>query len=71
VEQPLQLAFAQIDRSSALDERISELLATSAAHLPQDPLRSLYFANEALLLADSEALPASVVVTFGAAGSAE
>jgi hypothetical protein len=53
VEQPLQLAFAQIDRSSALDERISELLATSAAHLPQDPLRSLYFANEALLLAES------------------
>jgi len=53
VEQPLQLAFAQIDRSSALDERISELLATSATHLPHDPLRSLYFANEALVLAET------------------
>jgi hypothetical protein len=53
VEQPLQLAFAQIDRSSALDERITELLATSATHLPQDPLRSLYFANEALVLAET------------------
>jgi hypothetical protein len=53
VEQPLQLAFAQIDRSSALDERITDLLATSAAHLPQDPLRSLYFANEALVLAQT------------------
>ena len=49
----MQLAFAQIDRSSALDERITELLATSATHLPQDPLRSLYFANEALVLAET------------------
>jgi hypothetical protein len=53
VEHQLQLAFAQIDRSSALDERITELLATSATHLPQDPLRSLYFANEALVLAET------------------
>jgi hypothetical protein len=56
VEQPLQLAFAHIDRSSALDERIADLLSTSASHLPDDPLRSLYFANEALVLAESSDL---------------
>jgi hypothetical protein len=53
VEQPLQLAFAHIDPSSALDERIADLLTASSAHLPDDPLRSLYFANEALALAES------------------
>jgi len=56
VEQPLQLAFAHIDRSSALDERVADLLSTSAGHLPDDPLRSLYFANEALVLAESSDL---------------
>jgi hypothetical protein len=53
VEQPLQLAFAHIDPSSALDERIADLLTATSAHLPDDPVRSLYFANEALVLAES------------------
>jgi hypothetical protein len=53
VEQPLQLAFAQIDRSSALDERIEDLLAAADAYLPSDTVRALYYANEALGLAES------------------
>jgi hypothetical protein len=53
VEQPLQLAFTHIDRSAALDERILDLLSTSEAYQPTDNIRSLYFANEALMLAES------------------
>jgi hypothetical protein len=53
VEQPLQLAFAHIDPSLALDERIADLLTAASAHLPDDPVRCLYFANEALVLAES------------------
>jgi hypothetical protein len=53
VEQPLQLAFTHIDRSAALDERILDLLSTAEAYQPTDNIRALYFANEALMLAES------------------
>jgi hypothetical protein len=54
LEQPLQLAFAQIDRSSALDERLEDLLSTAESYLSSDAVRALYYANEALALAESQ-----------------
>jgi hypothetical protein len=56
VEQPLQLAFTHIDRSAAIDERILDLLTTAEAYLTSDHVRALYFANEALMLAESSDL---------------
>jgi hypothetical protein len=54
LEQPLQLAFAQIDRSSALDERLEDLLSTAESYLSSDAVRALYYANEALALSESQ-----------------
>lgn len=53
MEQPLQLAFTQIDRSSAYDERIEDLLAAAESYAREDTVRTLYYANEALMLAES------------------
>lgn len=53
MEQQLQLAFAQIDRSAAYDERIEDLLAAAESYLPEDTVRTLYYANEALMLAET------------------
>lgn len=51
--QPLQLAFSHIDRSSTLDDRILDLISDAKANLASDNLRALYYAHEALILADS------------------
>lgn len=49
----MQLAFTQIDRSAASAERVEDLLSAAESHLPDDSLRALYFANEALLIAEA------------------
>ena len=51
LEHPLQLAFASVDRSSATDERIDDLLAAANSHLGVDNVRALFFGNEAYALA--------------------
>jgi hypothetical protein len=54
LEHPLQLAFTDVDRSSALDERIRDLLSAAESYRGADDFRVLYYANEALLLAEIE-----------------
>ena len=54
MEHPLQLAFTDVDRSSALDERIRDLLSAAESYRGEDDFRVLYYANEALLLAEIE-----------------
>ena len=73
LEVPLAVVAAAARRASARGARVILNLAPYAALPPDvvalaDPL--VVNEHEALLLADSEALPASVVVTFGAAGAA-
>jgi len=73
LEVPLVVVAAAARRASTRGARVILNLATYAALPPDvvalaDPL--VVNEHEALLLADSEALPASVVVTFGAAGAA-
>jgi GGDEF domain-containing protein len=53
----MQLAFSDTDRAIASDERLADLLNAASANLPHDPVRSLYFANEALLFAESLEYP--------------
>ena len=47
----MQLTLSHVERSSALDERIEDLLSAARSHLGQDNVRALYFANEAHSLA--------------------
>lgn len=49
----MQLAFSETDRAVASDERLADLLAQAHSSLSSDPVRSLYYANEALLFAES------------------
>jgi ribokinase len=73
LEVPLEVVAAAARRASARGARVVLNLAPYAA-LPRDvvaladPL--VVNEHEALWLADSEAMPASLVVTFGAAGAA-
>lgn len=73
LEVPLEVVAAAARRGSARGARIVLNLAPYAVLPPDvvaiaDPL--VVNQHEALLLADSEAMPASLVVTFGAAGAA-
>jgi ribokinase len=73
LEVPLAVVTAAARRASARGARVILNLAPYATLPPDvlalaDPL--VVNEHEALLLADSEALPASLVVTFGAAGAA-
>ena len=73
LEIPLDVVAAAVRRASARGARVILNLAPYAVLPPDvialaDPL--VVNEHEALLLADSEALPASLVVTFGAAGAA-
>jgi len=73
LEVPLEVVTAAIRRASARSARVVLNMSPYAA-LPRDvvaladPL--VVNEHEALLLADSEAMPASLLVTFGAAGAA-
>jgi len=73
LEVPLVVVAAAVRRAAARGARVVLNLSPYAALPPDvialvDPL--VVNEHEALLLADSEALPASLVVTFGAAGAA-
>jgi ribokinase len=73
LEVPLAVVAAAVRRASARGARVVLNLAPYAALPPDvvalaDPV--VVNDHEALLLADSEAVPASLVVTFGAAGAA-
>jgi ribokinase len=73
LEVPLTVVAAAVRRASARGARVVLNLAPYSALPPDivalaDPV--VVNEHEALLLADSEALPASLVVTFGAAGAA-
>lgn len=73
LEVPLEVVNAAVRRASATGARVVLNLAPYAAVPPDvvalaDPL--VVNEHEALLLADSQAMPASLVVTFGAAGAA-
>jgi ribokinase len=72
LEVPLEVVTAAARKASAKGARVVLNLAPYAALPPDvvalaDPL--VVNEREALLLADSEALPASLLVTFGAAGA--
>jgi ribokinase len=73
LEVPLEVVAAAVRRASGRGARVMLNLAPYAA-LPSDVVALadpvVVNEHEALLLADSEALPASLVVTFGAAGAA-
>ena len=73
LEVPLSVAAAAARRGSARGARVIVNLAPYAA-LPTDVVALadpvVVNEHEALLLADSEAMPASLLVTFGAAGAA-
>src|SRR5450759_1532044 len=73
LEVPLEVVTAAVRRASAKGARVVLNLAPYAALPPDvvalaDPL--VVNEHEALLLADSEAMPLSLLVTFGAAGAA-
>ncbi len=73
LEVPLAVVAAAARRAASRGARVVLNLAPYAALAPDvvaiaDPL--VVNEHEALMLADSEALPASLVVTFGAAGAA-
>ena len=73
LEVPPEVVTASVRRASARGARVVLNLAPYAALPPDvialaDPL--VVNEHEALLLADSEAMPASLLVTFGAAGAA-
>jgi ribokinase len=73
LEVPLEVVAAAVRRASAKGARVVLNMAPYAAVPPDvvalaDPL--VVNEHEALLLADSEAMPASLLVTFGAAGAA-
>jgi len=73
LEVPLEVVTAAVRRASAAGARVVLNLSPYAPLPPDvvalaDPL--VVNEHEALLLADSEAMPASMVVTFGAAGAA-
>jgi len=73
LEVPLEVVSAAARRASARGARVVLNMAPYAALSPDvvalaDPL--VVNEHEALLLADSEAMPASLLVTFGAAGAA-
>ena len=73
LEVPLAVVAAAARRASGRGARVVLNLAPYSALAPDvialaDPL--VVNEHEALMLADSEALPASLVVTFGAAGAA-
>jgi len=73
LEVPVEVVTASVRRASARGARVVLNLAPYAALPPDvvalaDPL--VVNEHEALLLADSEAMPASLLVTFGAAGAA-
>lgn len=62
----MQLAFSPTDRASISDERLADLLSAAAASLASDAVRSLYFANEALLFAESLNRPDSELLALKA-----
>lgn len=73
LEVPLEVVTAAVRRASARGARVVLNLAPYAVLSPDvvalaDPL--VVNEHEAMLLADSQAMPASLVVTFGAAGAA-
>jgi len=73
LEVPLEVVTAAVRRASARGARVVLNMAPHASLPPDvvalaDPL--VVNEHEALLLADSEAMPASLLVTFGAAGAA-
>ena len=73
LEVPLLVVAAAARRASSRGARVVLNLAPYAALPPDvvafaDPL--VVNEHEALMLADSEAMPASLIVTFGAAGAA-
>jgi ribokinase len=73
LELPLEVVNVAVRRASATGARVVLNLAPYAAVPPDvvalaDPL--VVNEHEALLLADSQAMPASLVVTFGAFGAA-
>jgi ribokinase len=73
LEVPLEAVTAAARRASARGARVVLSMGPYAAFPPDvvalaDPL--VVNEHEALLLADSEAMPASLLVTFGAAGAA-
>src|SRR5450631_1417195 len=73
LEVPLEVVTAAVRRASARGARVVLNLAPYAALPPDvialaDPV--VVNEHEALLLADSQAVPLSLVVTFGAAGAA-
>jgi ribokinase len=73
LEVPLEVVTAAVRRASARGARVVLNLAPYAALPPDvvalaDPV--VVNEHEALLLADSEAMPVSMLVTFGAAGAA-
>jgi ribokinase len=73
LEIPLEVVIAAVRRASANGARVVLNLAPYAALPPDvvilaDPV--VVNEHEALLLADSEAMPTSLVVTFGPAGAA-
>ena len=73
LEVPLKVVTAAVRRASAKGARVVLNMSPYAAVPPDvvalaNPL--VVNEHEALLLADSEAMPASLVVTFGAAGAA-
>ncbi|MDQ2682847.1 MAG: hypothetical protein M3Y37_04910 [Chloroflexota bacterium] len=53
----MQLAFSEVDPSLIARERISDLLAQARTWADCDPLRCIYFAHEALLIAQSSDRP--------------
>lgn len=57
MEHSLQLAFPLIDPTDGHDERIVELISVAESYRPTDSLRALYFAHEALTLAQSQQRP--------------
>ena len=57
MEPPQQLSLSNVDSSPASDEQIVDLLKTSRAHLGDDNVRALFYANDAFTIAATSAKP--------------
>ena len=57
VEESLQLAFPLIDPTDTHGERILDLISVAETFVATDNVRALYFAHEALTLAESQGHP--------------
>ncbi len=53
----MQLALTNVERSSANEERVEDLLSAARSHIGSDEVRALYFANEAYTLANQDNQP--------------